>query len=60
MKIDPTKVRPILKPKNPQVIDPPRFPKLIIPIETEVKQAFAIQMNKLLVDITKRMVELKK
>lgn len=60
MKIDPTKVRPILKPKNPQVTDPPRFPKLIIPIETEVKQAFAIQMNKLLVDITKRMVELKK
>jgi len=57
MKIDYTNMRPILKPKNSKVTDPPRFPKLIVPIESEVKKDFAVQMNKMVVDVTKKLVE---
>lgn len=46
--------------KNPQVKDPVRFPKVINPLENEFKKSFAIEMNKMLVDLTKKMVELKK
>jgi hypothetical protein len=54
------KLKPVLKPKNSKVTDPPRFPKLIVPIEKEAKISFAVQMNKMLVDVTKKMVEFKK
>ncbi len=60
MKIDYTKVRQVLKPKNSQVKDPPRFPKLINPIENSVKSDFAIQMNRVIADVTKKMVEIKR
>ena len=59
-KIDFTKLKPILKPKNPQVTDPIRFPKLISPIEDSVKKDFALQMNKAMVDITKKMIDITK
>lgn len=60
MKINTNDLKPILKPKNPRVIDPPRFPKLIIPLESEVKRNFMIQMSKLIVDVTKKMIDITK
>ncbi len=54
------KMKPILKPKKAKVKDPPRFPKLIIPIENEVKTQFSRDMNKMLVDVTKKLIEFNK
>jgi len=56
-KIDFKKVKPVLKPKNPKVKDPPRYPKLIVPIETEAKKQFSLQMNKMIVDVTEKMID---
>ena len=58
MKIDITKIRPLYKTKkNPQVVDPQRIPKIMEPIEREVKESYAIEMNKMMIDLTKKMVE---
>lgn len=58
MKLNITNIRPLYKTKkNPQVTDPQRIPKIMEPIEREVKQSYAIQMNKMLVDITDSMVK---
>lgn len=41
----------------PKMQDPIRYPKLISPIEDKVKQDFDLSMNKLLVDVTKKLVK---
>lgn len=38
-------------------IDPPRYPKLIIPIEQGMKQHFEIVIKKIVIDITKQLVK---
>ena len=51
------KTKVILQPKkNPQVKDPPRYPKVINEYENEMNRSFAPQINKMLMDITKKMV----
>lgn len=51
--------KPILKSQT-KMEDPPRFPKLIVPIESEVKKDFALEMNKMIVDVTKKMIDITK
>ena len=41
---------------KPKMTDPPRYPKLTDPIEGEVKKDFKIAMDKILVDVTKKMI----
>ena len=44
--------------KRPSVVkDPPRFPKVINPIEKEAKDLFSFSLNKTLIDLTKEMVK---
>lgn len=43
-----------------KVKDPIRHPKIIGPMEQEMKDDFDLQMNKMIVDVTKRMVDMKK
>lgn len=59
MKIDPSQIKPILKGK-PKMQDPARFPEIQIPLETNVKRLYELQCNKMIVDITKKMVGFKK
>lgn len=40
--------------------DPPRFPKIIVPLENKFKDSYSIGLNKMVVDLTKKMVEFKK
>lgn len=61
MKIDVKNIRPLYKTKkNPQVTDPQRIPKLMEPLERNIKQQYAIEMNKMLVDLTDKMIEFSK
>lgn len=53
-------LRPILKPKNQKVTDPPRYPKVINVYENESKRMFTDTLQRTLVDLTKTMVDLKK
>lgn len=59
MKIDPTQIH-LIKAKKPIHRDPIRFPKIIGTIEDNMKKSYQLQCNKMLVDLTKKMVELKK
>jgi hypothetical protein len=34
-------------------LDPPRYPKLIVPIEDEMKRAFTVTIKKIMIDVTK-------
>lgn len=53
-------VRPVLKPKNAQVKDPPRFPSIINPIEDGMKREFGKHLNMMVADLTKAMVNTNK
>jgi hypothetical protein len=44
-------------PENDQHIDPPRYPKLITPIEDEMKLSFTIIVKKVLIDVTKQLTK---
>jgi len=47
----------VIQYKRPPVVkDPPRLPKVINPIEKEAKNLFLFTLNKILVDLTKEMV----
>ena len=43
----------IPKIKKPIVRDPYQFPKVQIPLEKEMKDSYEIELNKMVVDITK-------
>lgn len=58
MKIDYTQIKPI--PRKPKMQDPARFPKLQLPLENTVKRSYELQCNKMIVDLTKKMVGFKK
>jgi len=60
MKIDVTKIRPVFHPADPQVKDPPRFPKVIVPYENQMKKSFADISNKTISALTQKMVKFKK
>ena len=61
MKINKNNIQPLYKTKkNPKVKDPQRIPNLMEPIEESVKNDYAIQMNKMLADLTVKMVEFSK
>jgi hypothetical protein len=49
-KIDYTKLRPIAK-----MQDPMRFPKVQGQLEKEMKDAYELELNKMLVDITRKL-----
>ena len=36
-----------------QHLDPPRYPKLIVPIESEMKWSFDVTVKKIMIDVTK-------
>lgn len=42
--------------RPPVVKDPPRFPRVINPIEKKAKDLFSFTLNKTLIDLTKEMV----
>jgi hypothetical protein len=39
------------------VLDPPRYPKLITPIETSMKDSFTVVVKKLMIDVTKQLTQ---
>ena len=43
--------------KNNQHIDPPRYPKLINPIELMMKMKFEVTLDLIKIDVGKRMTE---
>jgi hypothetical protein len=43
--------------ENNQHLDPPRYPKLIIPIESEMKHAFDVTVKKIMIDVTKQLTQ---
>lgn len=59
-KIDIKKIRPVYGKADPQVIDPPRFPKVIIPYENQMKKSFADASNRMISALTQQMVAMKK
>ena len=59
MKIDFKTLKPVRGGKV-KMDDPIRLPKIIVPLEQEMKDVYALQMNKLVVDVTKMMVGFKK
>ena len=59
-KIDVKKIRPVYSPNDPQVLDPARYPKVIVPYENEMKKTFADASNNMISALTKKMVEFKK
>ena len=59
MKIDTTSLKPIQYNKR-KVKDPVRYPNIIIPIENDIKALFEIDLNRMVVDLTKEMVKIKK
>jgi hypothetical protein len=38
-------------------IDPPRFPKLINPLEDSMKKSFDVTIKKMMIDVTKQLVK---
>jgi hypothetical protein len=61
MIIDTKTIKPILQPKkNPQVTDPPRFPKIINGYEDTAKRMFAVTVGQTIKDLTDKMIELKR
>ena len=46
--------------KKAKMIDPSRFPKLIEPIEKEMEDIHIKGLNNMLVDLTKKMVDIGK
>ena len=59
MKLDVKKIRPIYGPKDPQVLDPVRYPKVIKRYESQMKKSFAEASNMLISSFTQKMVEFK-
>jgi len=55
MKVDFKSMKP-----SPKMVDPCRFPKVILPLEKEMKDSYELQLNKMVVDVTKLMTKLKK
>lgn len=53
-KIDFKKLKPIAK-----MQDPARYPKIQLRLEGEMKQSYKLQMQKMLIDVTKIMVDFK-
>lgn len=47
------------EPVKRKVKDPIRYPKVIEPLEKQMKDSFILEMNKMLVDVTKKIVEFK-
>jgi hypothetical protein len=37
--------------------DPPRYPKLIVPIEDEMKHSFDVTVKKIMIDVTKQLTQ---
>ena len=60
MKIDIKKIRPVYGKADPQVLDPPRFPKIIRPYENQMKKSFADASNRFVTTFTQAMIIYKK
>ena len=58
-KIDVKTLKPVLKPKNPKVTDPPRYPNVINGFENTAKRNYTFTLQKSVNDISKYMVESK-
>ena len=43
--------------QNHKHFDPPRYPKLILPIEEEMKKNFVVTTKKMLVDLTTQLTK---
>lgn len=51
-------LKPMLKTKkDAKVIDPPRYPKVIVPIENEAKRIYAENLESMINNLTKKMVQ---
>ena len=59
MKIDFKTLKPIRGGKI-KMEDPPRFPKVIISLENKMKDSYEIELNKMIIDLTKLMVNIVK
>ena len=58
MKIDFNTLKPV-RGGEVKMIDPARFPKIIYPMEKQMKDSYEVQLNKMLIDLTKTMVNFK-
>ncbi len=58
MKIDVKKIRPVFSKIDPKVMDPVRYPKVINPYEQQMKRSFSDASNRMISQITQKMVEL--
>jgi hypothetical protein len=38
-------------------LDPPRYPKLILPLEDDMKKSFDITVKKVMIDVTKQLTK---
>ena len=45
-----------MEPKS-EHLDPPRYPKLITPIESEMKRSFDVTVKKIMIDVTKTLTQ---
>ena len=59
MKIDFKTLKPV-RGGEIKMVDPIRFPKIIEHLEKKMKDSYELQMNKMVIDITKLMIKLKK
>ena len=59
MKIDFKTLKPV-RGGQVKMVDPPRFPKVIYPLEQKMKDSYELQLNKMIVDITKLMTKILK
>ena len=46
-----------MKKKQPKMIDPPRFPKIILPIENKAKEEFGNMLDTMIKELTISMVK---
>ena len=60
MKLDIKTVKPVYSKIDPQVIDPVRYPKVILPYEKQMKKSFADSSNLMISKLTQNMVEMVK
>mgnify|MGYP001209280590 CR=1 FL=1 len=58
MKIDFKTLKPV-RGGTIKMEDPIRFPKVIVPLEQEMKDTYTVQLNKMVVDLTKLMTSFK-
>ncbi len=59
MKLDINKIKPVFTKNDTGLLDPPRYPKVIVPYENQMKASFKDASSQMIANITKKMVDIK-